>query len=80
VKVADRFDEGGKPSGVGHERKPSHDPCRRLASRPIELGQYRFFHCFGCKESGSAIDFVMKFDGVTFAESVRTLLKRGASV
>lgn len=35
-----------------------------------------FFHCFGCKESGSAIDFVMKIDGQSFHEAVRTLAER----
>jgi DNA primase len=35
-----------------------------------------FFHCFGCKESGSAIDFVMKQDGYTFPEAVRMLAER----
>jgi len=35
-----------------------------------------FFHCFGCKESGSAIDFVMKHDGATFPEAVRSLAER----
>jgi DNA primase len=35
-----------------------------------------FFHCFGCKESGSAIDFVMKHDGMTFPEAVRSLAER----
>ena len=25
-----------------------------------------FFHCFGCKESGGAVDFVMKIEGRTF--------------
>jgi DNA primase len=35
-----------------------------------------FFHCFGCKESGSAIDFVMKTEGATFPEAVRSLAER----
>jgi DNA primase len=35
-----------------------------------------FFHCFGCKEAGSAIDFVMKVDGLTFPEAVRSLAER----
>lgn len=35
-----------------------------------------FFHCFGCKESGSAVDFVMKIDGQAFHEAVRTLAER----
>src|SRR6185437_8889083 len=35
-----------------------------------------FFHCFGCKESGGAIDFVMKVEGQTFPEAVRMLAER----
>ncbi|WP_437949050.1 DNA primase [Sorangium sp. So ce296] len=35
-----------------------------------------FYHCFGCKETGSAIDFVMKLEGRTFAEAVRALAER----
>lgn len=35
-----------------------------------------FFHCFGCKESGSVLDFVMKQDGLTFPEAVRALADR----
>jgi DNA primase len=35
-----------------------------------------FFHCFGCHESGSAIDFLMKHDGLTFPEAVRALAER----
>lgn len=35
-----------------------------------------FFHCFGCKESGSAIDFAMKLHGLTFPEAVRELAER----
>jgi DNA primase len=35
-----------------------------------------FFHCFGCKESGSAIDFLMKQEGTTFPEAVRALAER----
>src|SRR5262249_27326313 len=35
-----------------------------------------FFHCFGCKESGSAVDFVMKLEGQTFGEAIRLLAQR----
>lgn len=34
------------------------------------------YHCFGCKESGSAIDFLMKIEGMTFTEAVRALAER----
>ena len=35
-----------------------------------------FYHCFGCKESGGAIDFLMKLEGHTFPEAVRDLAER----
>src|SRR4051794_31324376 len=35
-----------------------------------------FFFCFGCKEHGSAIDFVMKLEGKTFPEAARSLAER----
>ncbi len=35
-----------------------------------------FFHCFGCKESGGSIDFIMKIEGRTFPEAVRMLAER----
>jgi DNA primase len=35
-----------------------------------------FYHCFGCKESGNAFDFVMKTEGLTFPEAARRLAER----
>lgn len=35
-----------------------------------------YFYCFGCKENGSAIDFVMKLEGKTFPEAARALAER----
>lgn len=31
------------------------------------------FHCFGCGESGDVFDFIMKLDGVSFAEAKKSL-------
>jgi DNA primase len=33
----------------------------------------QFFHCFGCKASGNAIDFVMKRDRIDFIDALRAL-------
>lgn len=33
----------------------------------------QFFHCFGCGESGSVIDFVMKIEGMQFLPALRLL-------
>jgi len=35
-----------------------------------------FYHCFGCGESGSAIDFVMKQNGLDFREAAVLLAER----
>src|SRR6185369_17316250 len=35
-----------------------------------------FFHCFGCKESGGPVDFIMKIEGRTFPEAIRMLAER----
>lgn len=35
-----------------------------------------FFHCFGCQESGSAVDFVMKVHGLDFREAITFLAER----
>lgn len=34
-----------------------------------------FFYCFGCHEKGSAIDFVMKTEGLSFPETVEKLAR-----
>ncbi len=35
-----------------------------------------FFHCFGCKESGDVISFVMKYHNMSFVEALKELAGR----
>jgi DNA primase len=35
-----------------------------------------FFHCFGCGAGGTVFNFLMRMDGLTFPEAVRTLADR----
>ena len=35
-----------------------------------------FFHCFGCNAGGSVFNFIMKIEGLTFPEAVRSLAQR----
>ena len=39
-------------------------------------GPNKFFHCFGCKESGDALSFVMRIEGVSFPQAARLLAER----
>ena len=32
-----------------------------------------FYHCFGCGEHGSALGFLMSYDGLSFPEAVEAL-------
>lgn len=38
--------------------------------------QKQIFHCFGCSEGGGALQFLMKYEKVTFVEAVEILAKR----
>ena len=52
-------------------------PFHRERSPSFHVNADRgFFHCFGCQESGSTIDFIMKLEGATFPEAVRSLAER----
>ncbi len=35
-----------------------------------------FYHCFGCKESGDAISFLMKLHGLSFEEAIEDLAEK----
>lgn len=37
---------------------------------------HKFFHCFGCKESGDAFSFVMRLEGLSFPQAARLLAER----
>jgi len=37
---------------------------------------HKFYHCFGCKESGDAFSFLMRIDGVAFPQAARSLAER----
>lgn len=38
--------------------------------------QKQFFHCFGCGKSGSAIGFLMEFEGLDFVDAVKDLAQQ----
>ena len=52
-------------------------PFHQEKSPSFSVNQERgYFYCFGCKEHGSAIDFVMKLEGKSFPDAVRQLAER----
>lgn len=51
-------------------RCPFHD--ERSPSFTV-VPQKQFFHCFGCGAHGSAIKFVMDYDGLSFPDAIETL-------
>ncbi|MGI4893825.1 MAG: DNA primase [Janthinobacterium lividum] len=61
-----------RPGGVGSFKGlcPFHD--ERTPSFTVRPAVGRW-HCFGCGEGGDAIEFVMRIDGLAFAEAVERL-------
>ncbi|TAA74855.1 MAG: DNA primase [Candidatus Electronema aureum] len=39
-------------------------------------GQFQFFKCFGCGESGDVFDFLMKYQNLSFPEALKDLARR----
>ena len=38
--------------------------------------EHKYFHCFGCKESGDPFAFLMRIEGLSFPEAARALAQR----
>ena len=64
-----RNDGGGSRKGLC----PFHD--EKSPSFHVTPSR-NFYHCFGCGEGGDVIDFLMKIEGLGFAESVERLAER----
>ena len=64
-----------RPSGAGRLRGlcPFHD--EKTPSFYVNTTN-GFYHCFGCGESGDAIGFVRKMEGLTFPEAIERLARQ----
>ena len=49
---------------------PFHN--EKSASFSININK-QFFHCFGCGESGNVVTFVMKYNGLSFVDAIKSL-------
>ncbi len=49
---------------------PFHN--EKSASFSVNINK-QFFHCFGCGESGNVITFVMKYNGLSFVDAIKSL-------
>ena len=56
---------------------PFHDEKTPSFNVNVSRG---FFHCFGCQEGGDVISFLMKIDGLSFAEAVERLADKAGVV
>ncbi|MHA1597580.1 MAG: DNA primase [Alphaproteobacteria bacterium] len=73
INVSDVVSKRVKLARKGHEHSglcPFHKEKTPSFTVNDDKG---FYHCFGCGEHGSAIDFVMKTEGLTFPETVERL-------
>ena len=64
-----------RPAGVGSLKGlcPFHDEKTPSFTVRPTVGSY---HCFGCGEGGDVISFLMKIDGLSFAETVERLAEK----
>ena len=64
-----------RPAGPGRHTGlcPFHNETAPSFHVNAERG---FFHCFGCKESGDVFGFLMKREGLSFAEALHQLARR----
>ena len=64
-----------RPSGAGRLKGlcPFHD--EKTPSFNVNSAN-GYFHCFGCGESGDAIGFVQKIEGLSFREAIERLARQ----
>ena len=73
VDIADVIGERIDLSKKGNEYSalcPFHE--EKTSSFTVNSNK-QFYYCFGCKEGGNAITFIMKYEGVAFREAIEIL-------
>ncbi len=74
IDLADLIASYGVDVRVAGSAKKACCPFHHEKTPSFHINEARgYYHCFGCGESGDAIKFVEKMDGLTFVEAVKKL-------
>ena len=77
VDLADLIASYGIDVKVAGSSKKACCPFHREKTPSFMINEGKgFYHCFGCGESGDAIKFVMKMEGLSFVEAVKKLAEQ----
>ena len=77
IDLADLISSYGVQVRTAGASKKACCPFHHEKTPSFSINESRgFYHCFGCGESGDAIKFVQKMEGLTFVEAVRKLAEQ----
>lgn len=74
VDLADLISSYGISVKISGATKKACCPFHHEKTPSFNINETKgFYHCFGCGESGDAIKFVQKYEGLSFVEAVKKL-------
>ena len=77
IDLADLISSYGIQVKTAGASKKACCPFHHEKTPSFNINENRgYYHCFGCGESGDAIKFVQKMDGLTFVEAVKKLAEQ----
>ena len=77
IDLADLISSYGIQVKTAGASKKACCPFHHEKTPSFNINESRgYYHCFGCGESGDAIKFVQKMDGLTFVEAVKKLAEQ----
>ena len=77
IDLADLISSYGIQVRTAGASKKACCPFHHEKTPSFNINESRgFYHCFGCGESGDAIKFVQKMEGLTFIEAVKKLAEQ----
>ena len=77
IDIADLISSYGIQVRTAGSSKKACCPFHHEKTPSFNINESKgYYHCFGCGESGDAIKFVQKMDGLTFVEAVKKLAEQ----